>query len=107
MARYCNPCIYHIMNTDGVWISFDKVVLKPGKRQFDLYRKQVQDLTELQPLHELEGIEKRGFRDHHIDHKISIWHGYKNAMDPEQIAHISNLRMLPYKENMRKGKSCA
>lgn len=55
--------------------------------------------------HQIPGIEKRGFKDHHIDHIVSIWRGYKFGVSPEDIGGLGNLRMLPYKENMRKGRN--
>jgi hypothetical protein len=90
------------MNTDGVWISFTK----PEISEFTKYQALVHKLTEEQPLHELENIEKRGFTDHHIDHKTSIWYGWKNGIPAEEIAHISNLRVIPCKENLLKGRAC-
>ncbi len=122
--RLCNPCKYWFMNCDGVWISFTKTkymqeveaagidpLSKLGKRylqrkSWKAYRKLVHKLTELQPLDTLENIDKRGFKDHHVDHKISIWYGWKNNIPADEIAHISNLRLIPYKENMCKGIKC-
>lgn len=112
------------MNADQVWISFTKTKhmqqaeaagIDPlsdlGKKylkrkSWKAYQKLVHKLTSLQPLDSLENIDKRGFKDHHIDHKISIWYGWKNGIPADEIAHISNLRLIPYKENMCKGRSC-
>lgn len=66
------------------------------------YRARVWELTE-QVSHLIPGIEKRGFKDHHIDHTTSIWRGYKEGIPAELIGSLSNLRMLPYRENMAKG----
>lgn len=67
------------------------------------YWKKVWELTE-SIAHLIPGIEKgRAFKGYHIDHIIPVSHGYKHGVNPEKIAHISNLRMLPYKENMAKG----
>jgi hypothetical protein len=76
-----------------------------GLPEFRAYREEVYRLTEL-VAHLVPGVEKRGFRNHHIDHKISIWYGFKNGISPEVVADIKNLRMLPYKENLRKGIRC-
>lgn len=67
------------------------------------YKAAVWKLTELQPLHLLPNIEKRAFRGWHIDHVLSIMEGYRRGLPAETIAHISNLRMLPAKENLNKG----
>ena len=67
------------------------------------YRKEVDRLTNLQPLHTLRHFEKRGFRSWHVDHKVSVWHGFKNGIHPASIAHISNLQICPSEKNMEKG----
>lgn len=69
------------------------------------YKAQVWKLTEQQPLHLLPNIEKRAFRGWHVDHVLSIMEGYRLGLPAETIAHISNLRMIPAKENMDKGVS--
>lgn len=68
------------------------------------YRKEVRRLTELQPLHTLENFELRGFTSMHVDHIVSIRVAFKNGWTTEQCADISNLQMLHYVENMRKGQ---
>lgn len=45
---------------------------------------------------------KRGHRDYHIDHIISVKEGYELNIPIETMAHPANLQMLPYKENHRK-----
>jgi hypothetical protein len=60
-------------------------------------------LTKLQPLETLENFDKRGFRGYHVDHKVSVWYGFKNNIHPASIAHISNLQMVPYQKNLNKG----
>lgn len=71
------------------------------------YKREVQRLTELQPLHLLEHYDKRGYKSFHVDHIVSIWDGYYNNIPAKLISDISNLRMLPYEENKLKGKkSC-
>ena len=37
-----------------------------------------------------------------MDHIISVWNGFHNDIPPEQIADISNLRMIPWLENQIK-----
>jgi len=76
-----------------------------NENKFHKYRKLVMILTNKNKIG-LNGIEKRGFKTYHIDHKISIWYGFKNGIPESQIADISNLRLIPYKENMEKGIKC-
>lgn len=71
---------------------------------WDYYRDEVNKLTE-EVKHQIPNINKRGFRHYHIDHKISIKYGYDNGILPENIAHISNLHMLYWKDNVRKKDS--
>lgn len=71
-----------------------------------LYYYQCWYVTESQPLHLLKYHKKRGFRCarcYNLDHIVSISYGYLNNISPEMIGNISNLRFIPYKENIRKG----
>lgn len=72
---------------------------------FKEYEKIVRDITEKQPIEFLENYDKRGFLNYHVDHIISIWHGYKNFIDPIIIGGINNLQMLPMDDNLKKGHS--
>ena len=46
----------------------------------------------------------RGKNDFHIDHQFSIRDGYEQNIDPKIIGHWVNLWMLPWYENLSKGK---
>lgn len=83
----------------------DKIKKINKKTLFDIYGKMVRDKTNENSIN-IKGIENRDFIKQHIDHKISIYYGFKNNISFDDIAHISNLRMLDYKENMLKGKKC-
>ncbi len=41
---------------------------------------------------------------YHLDHIVSIRYGFDNNIPPEEIAVKENLQMLPWKENISKGK---
>lgn len=69
-----------------------------------VYHKKVWDLTE-GIAHLIPGIDKRGWRDHHIDHIFPVYQGFIMKVPEEYVADITNLRMLPYKHNMIKGKN--
>ena len=71
---------------------------------WDYYRDEVNNLTE-KAKHQIPNIHKRGYREYHIDHKISIREGYDRGILPEHIAHISNLHMMYWKDNVRKKDS--
>jgi len=72
---------------------------------FKEFKKKVWELTEFNAK-QLEGIENRGWKKDHIDHKFSIYQGFKEGKTIEQLASLENLRMLNYKENMVKGIKC-
>ena len=44
-----------------------------------------------------------GKYDYHIDHKYSIYEGFKNNVDVNIISSKENLRMLFYIDNLSKG----
>lgn len=76
---------------------------KKADRPFVQYKALVWKLTREEPLHLLKGFEKRSWKGLHVDHVLSIAEGFKRGLPPETLAHISNLRMLPAKENLGKG----
>jgi hypothetical protein len=41
---------------------------------------------------------------YHLDHIVSIRYGFDNNLLPEAVARKENLQMLPWKENISKGK---
>lgn len=41
---------------------------------------------------------------YHLDHIVSIRYGFDNNILPEEVARKENLQMLPWKENISKGK---
>ena len=41
---------------------------------------------------------------YHLDHIVSIRYGFDNNLLPEEVACKENLQMLPWKENISKGK---
>jgi hypothetical protein len=68
-----------------------------------LYYAMVWGVTESQPLHILENFDKRGWRNHHLDHIYPISMGFKEKIPPEKVGNIKNLRFIPYTENLDKG----
>jgi hypothetical protein len=39
----------------------------------------------------------------HLDHRVSIYYGFHNDIPADDIASVNNLKMIPWKENFRKG----
>ena len=69
------------------------------------YRREVDRLTSKQDLSSILHIEKRG-TEWHLDHKVSVWFGFTHNIPPQEIADVSNLRMLPRSENISKMNRC-
>lgn len=68
-----------------------------------LYYAMVWKVTEGQKLYLLENSDKRGWKNHHLDHICSISVGFHNKIPPELIGNIKNLQFLHHKENIEKG----
>lgn len=41
-----------------------------------------------------------------LDHRISVYHAWKNGLDPYVIGSLANLRYIPSKKNCIKGTKC-
>lgn len=50
---------------------------------------------------------RRGHRCFHLDHKYSLFEGFKNGVAPEIIASVGNLEMLSSEDNLRKHSKCS
>lgn len=73
---------------------------------FKKYSGFVRRITEKQPLHLLENIEKRGkaMNDgYHLDHIYPVKQGFMEGILPYVIGDIRNLQMLKAKDNLTKG----
>jgi hypothetical protein len=68
-----------------------------------LYYAMVWEVTEGQKLYLLENSDKRGWKDHHLDHIYPIAMAFKEKIPPEKVGNIKNLRFIPYEENLSKG----
>lgn len=76
---------------------------------FKLYSSDVWKITQQQNLKSLENFDKRGRNsgEYHIDHKYSIFQGFKDNIPAEIIGSITNLEMLESRENMSKNIKCS
>lgn len=74
--------------------------------KWKLYKTKVRRITEQQSLHTLKNFDKRGRAGtkgaYQVDHKISIYEGFKKGISANIIGCIENLQMLPWKENLLK-----
>ena len=78
-----------------------------NRDKFQEYRNQVGLESARYKLHVLENFDKRGPKEYHLDHKYSVFEGFKNNIPVEIIGHICNLKMLRYTENTSKGGKCS
>jgi len=69
------------------------------------YRRRVDHVTRMQPIHLLQNSEKRG--EYHLDHKYSVAEGFRNNVPVEIIGSIANLEFIPATDNMKKGAACS
>lgn len=94
------------MEASGKWVPIDLV------SPFILYERAVIKITNLQPLYTLENYDKPRGRNQHgvdhyqLDHIYSIKQGFLNDIPSFIIGHISNLRFIPWKENVIKSDTC-
>ena len=98
-ARNAKEQMRKTFETSGRWIKSEDVV------EFEKYLREVRSLSEKQPLHLLENFELRGHVSEdgfHLDHKFSIYDGFKNNVPPEKIANIHNLHFIHWRENVKK-----
>jgi hypothetical protein len=66
------------------------------------YYSKVTSLTKKQDITILPNHEKRGKYKWELDHIIPIAHGWRKKISPYIIGDISNLQMLPWRENLLK-----
>jgi tRNA nucleotidyltransferase/poly(A) polymerase len=86
------------MIESGNWRRDDEI------EEFEKYKNKVRQLTKenyRKHFYEIPNAKKRGY-DWHLDHKYSIFNGFKNNIPSEVIAHYSNLEVIPYNENISK-----
>jgi hypothetical protein len=74
---------------------------------FQEYRNCVSLETARHDLSKLDNFDKRGPTEYHLDHKYSVFEGFKNNIPAEIIGHICNLEMIPFDQNTSKGSKCS
>lgn len=97
-----NAYVKHLLKEQN--ITYEEYEKKQG--EFKCYRRMVTYITSLQPIHLLENYEKRGkcglMGKYNLDHIYPVYMGFKNKIPPEIIGDISNLRFIPWEENLTK-----
>ncbi len=79
--------------------------------EWEKYKRLVIKITNKQPISYLNGYKKRGIAGGNgvtqLDHKFSIFEGFKQDVSPELIGNIVNLEFIPWKDNISKGSKCS
>ena len=89
------------------------VYLDPSRMDdYKLYRKIVWKYTNKQKIEVLKNFDKRGRADlkndaYHLDHRFSIYEGFKNNIPSYIIGNIGNLEFIPHYENSKKQGKCS
>ena len=121
--KYCSKTCMHsdpiyiskLKNVDRSYMNTEVYALAtrdPNRPKYKQYQREVSKLTEQNYAKCIETINPNryprtisgvegGFQ---LDHKISIRYGFDNNIEPEIIASVENLQMLPWIENVKKGK---
>lgn len=69
--------------------------------EYAKYKYEVDKLTE-EIAYLVPGISLRKFREWDLDHKIPIKYGFLNGIHPLKIACLSNLQVIPHRDNFIK-----
>jgi hypothetical protein len=97
-----NAYIKHILKEEGITYEQYKNKLSDKER----YYRAVMSITKLQSISVLEHYEKRARgpdeNAYHLDHVYPVIRGFEDGIPPEIIGDISNLRFIPWKENVSK-----
>jgi hypothetical protein len=76
------------------------------RAKFLLYQEKVRKLSEKNfKSYYVDNKELRG-RDFELDHKYSIYEGFRNGVPESIIADLCNLEVIPKTENRSKGSNC-
>jgi hypothetical protein len=81
------------------WEYVDKWYIDKLKRK---YYSKVTSITKKQDITILPNHKKRGKYKWELDHIIPIAYGWRKKISPHTIGDISNLQMLPWRENLLK-----
>lgn len=93
-----NAYVKHVLNEEK--ISYSEYLSRINDKE--LYYRLVNSITKRQPVHLLENSNKRGNKSYHLDHIYPVSKGFKNKIPPEVIGDISNLRFIPWIDNLKK-----
>ena len=76
---------------------YANMVHKLSQKTYDLYKEEINPSNYVRGLAGETGV-------YHLDHIVSVRSGFDNNIPPEEMSRKENLQMLPWKENITKGK---
>ena len=111
----CSEYKQKLSNIDKSYMQTDdyrKTKINPNTPEYRKYSNRVHRLSQkTYELYENEINPQKYIRglagvtgSYHLDHRISIRYGYENGISPEVLADKTNLQMLPWRDNIVKGK---
>ena len=122
-AKYCSKnCMYiseeyHniLKNVDKSYMKseqYRKTKSKEDTPEYRKFRNRVANLTEYVYNENMSKINPNNYMrtlagidgGYHLDHIISCREGFDKGYTPEQISDVTNLQMLPWRDNVVKGK---
>lgn len=93
------------LEDNGHWVPYELLT------EYEKYKQDVMKITRKQDTKNLisgKNIGKAGVHGaFQIDHEFSIKEGFMNNIDPKIIGNISNLRCIPWQENLQKSYHCS
>lgn len=97
-GKRCRKCYEHEKYNNAVkykegWELYKFKVLNETEKTYRKFKKEINPLNL-----------KRGVKNYHIDHKLSIYDGFQFNLPPNIVGSKYNLEMLTYSENTSKGK---
>lgn len=92
-------------------IKSNYILCDSERSEYELYMMEVNRYTNENDLTTLPHHEKRGRVEipgtYHLDHKYSIFQGFRDNISPKIIGSINNLEFIPSRENVSKREKCS
>ena len=90
-----NCCLYYFKTDPNIQKEFEKYNKKAWKETNKTLKK-----------FKIVNIELRGYKyGYELDHKYTVYDGFKNNVDQKIIGHYKNLECIPSLENSKKGRN--
>ena len=117
VAKFLNNSGYRRNKSEGNSIGTvkryggDYLEYLENRTEYKTYFSKVMVITNKQDIKNLTNYNKRGVSGikgvYQLDHKYSIYEGFKNNIEPMIMGNINNLEFLPWEENARKRTKCS